>query len=83
MNTKEQIINVIANLTEDENIKLLLRDNDDLEQLNIDSIKFVRLVVELESIFNIEFEDDFLDFTKFDTLTKLCQYVEKRQNENT
>ena len=79
MNTKEHIIEIIARLMEDESVKEQLKHNDDLTQLKINSINFIRLVVELEDFFEVEFEDDALDYTKYLSLNELCNYLEKRK----
>lgn len=79
MNTKEHIIEIIARLMEDESVKEQLKHNDDLTQLEINSINFIRLVVELEDFFEVEFEDDALDYTKYLSLNELCNYLEKRK----
>lgn len=80
MNTREKIIDIIAHLTNDETVRECLRDNDCLAQLDINSIKFISLVIELENEFDIEFEDEFLDYTQFHSLIRLGEYIESRMN---
>lgn len=77
MSTKEKIVDIISGLMEDETVKERLAQSDDLTQIGINSISFIKLVVELENTFDIEFEDDALDYFKFESLETLCAYVEQ------
>ena len=45
------------------------------------SIDFVKIVIEIETEFNIEFEDEKLQFSEFPTIQSLIDYVEKRVGE--
>ncbi len=47
----------------------------DLKNMGLDSLKFVRIVVEVEDRFGIEFPDDKLDLSQTDTVRKLCEIV--------
>lgn len=81
MNIKEKIINIITSVCEKESVREYLEKNDDLTQLYINSIVFIKIVVELENAFEIEFEDAELDFKRFKSLTTLSDYVEKLVQE--
>lgn len=47
----------------------------DLKNVGLDSLKFVRIVVEVEDRFGIEFPDEKLDLSQADTVRKLCEIV--------
>ncbi len=47
----------------------------DLKNVGLDSLKFVRIVVEMENRFGIEFPDDKLDLSQTDTVRKLYEIV--------
>ncbi len=79
MDTKEQLINIIVKFLEDESVRELLLEDDNLQQLMINSIDFIKLIVELERAFNIEFEDYALDYMNFRSLTELSDYVDTLQ----
>ena len=81
MNTKEQVIDVIVRLLEDESARERLHEDDNMPQFIDDSVNFIKLIVELERVFDIEFEDYALDYKKFTSLTKLCDYVDTRRLE--
>ena len=55
-----------------------LRLEQTLEELEIDSILFIRIVVHCETVFKIEFEDEMLLMSKFDTIGMLADYVQSR-----
>lgn len=48
-----------------------------LVDLNLNSISFIKMVVALESEFDFEFEDNFLDLNKFPKINNLLEYIEK------
>lgn len=56
-------------------------ENSLLCDLEITSIDFVKIVIEIETEFNIEFEDEKLQFSEFSTIQSLIDYVEKRVGE--
>ena len=56
--------------------KLTLETN--LKDLGIDSISFIKIVVAIETEYEIEFEDEQLDANEFTTLGALAAYVESR-----
>ena len=55
-----------------------IRLEDTLSSLNINSISFIRLVVEIEKEFNVEFQDDIIDVNNFTTLKSLVEFIEEK-----
>ena|SRR5690554_4960201 len=55
-------------------------ENIDLFKVGLDSIKTIRLVVELETIFDITIEDDDLVIENFSTLSKIVEMVNSKIN---
>ncbi|MNV97230.1 D-alanine--poly(phosphoribitol) ligase subunit 2 [Paenibacillus jilunlii] len=51
----------------------------DLALLGLDSMSAVGLVVELEAVFDIAFEDDELLLKHFDTIRKIAAKVEQKR----
>ena len=67
------IIKDIINLTEPiEDISI----DTNLQNIGMDSITFVRVVVEIENKFRIEFPDDKLIITEAGTINQLCVIVQ-------
>lgn len=77
MSNKDKIIEIISATLEDESVKEMLENNNDLSQLQINSISFIKIVVELENEFDIEFSDEALDYSRFSTSENLCEYIEE------
>ena len=50
-------------------------------KMQLDSLTFMRLIVELESKFDVEFEDEYLDNTRFNDIKDICDYIQGRRNE--
>lgn len=64
-------------------IPILTEDIDEvnnLDNLGINSITFIKIVVAIEMEFDFEFEDEDLDYSKFATVQSLVDYVKNRVN---
>lgn len=64
MSIREKIIEIISVHSEMANVNQYLQENDDLSQLGMNSISFIKMVVDMERIFGFEFEDEALDYNK-------------------
>lgn len=47
-------------------------------EISITSIEFIKIVVEIEVKYNIEFEDEYLVMQRFDTIDDLIKYVNEK-----
>lgn len=52
--------------------------SDKIESLGINSISFIKIVVQIESEFGFEFEDDDLNYNVFQTLKDLTVYIKDK-----
>lgn len=77
-----RIIKIISENTELDNVLQDLSASDDLTQLGIASITFIKIVVCIEEEFGIEFDDADLDYNQFVSLKHLCNYVENKIRES-
>ncbi len=75
MDTRKQIIEIITNLTENEELKEHLKVSSDLTDIGLNSLFFIKLVVQLEDEFDIIFDDEKLDYKSFANLDELTRYV--------
>ena len=75
---EEKIFNAIKEKVKDKGIEV---SYDTVIEGILDSITFVELVVELETDFDFEFEDEMLSTSKFETVAKLVEYVKKQSEE--
>lgn len=48
---------------------------DPLQELGIDSVSFIKIVVELEKEFSIKFEIEDMELTKLNSLNKIIDYI--------
>ncbi|WP_019912660.1 phosphopantetheine-binding protein [Paenibacillus sp. HW567] len=55
-------------------------DQISLQEAGINSLGFIRLVVEIENAFQIQFEDDMLDIELFHSMQDLVAYIEREVN---
>ena len=53
--------------------------NDDLKNLGMNSIGYIKLMIQVESSFNIEFDEEAYIFENMNTLNKLIDYIEKNK----
>ncbi len=73
---EQEIIKVFADILE-VNVEVIQLSStfDDLE---IDSILFIRLVVQCETKYNIQFEDEMLLMSKFSDVLSFVKYIQER-----
>jgi len=81
MGIKERILGILENMNTMDNVKEYYKDHDDLTELKFDSLTFIGFVVKLEEEFDIEFDDESLDYSKFVSLFVLCKYVESLMDD--
>ena len=82
MDLREKIIEIISTNCEMENVNQYLNENDDLTKLGMNSISFIKMIVEMEKEFDFEFEDEALDYNKFTSMNLLCDYVKEMMRKN-
>lgn len=56
--------------------------NEKMTDLNINSISYIKMIVAIETEFDIEFDDEFLDLNKFPTVKSLIDYVNEKSIVN-
>ena len=76
MNTLEQIYEVINGVDEIKGISL---DKNDLLSDNINSLSFIVLLMRIEEKFEIEINEDDLNYDTFKTLEDIEKYIKNRK----
>ena len=56
--------------------------NSNFNDLGINSIEFVKMIVLVEDALNIEFEDEYLDYGKYNSIDEWIKYVEQKVLDN-
>ncbi|MGE7890633.1 acyl carrier protein [Bacillus cereus] len=78
----ETIINEIKNALIELKVLNLLIDEINPEKeivyYGIQSVHFIQLIVNLETKYNIEFDDEVLHINKLSTVNKIAMYIEKK-----
>jgi len=72
---EEQIVNVLAKIIGTSELKNQSGYDFSLPVLGIDSLTFITIIAELETAFDIIFEDSYLDINQFPTLKSLIIYT--------
>lgn len=73
---EEEVRQIIKNnINKEIDIDSIFIDTN-LETVGMDSIGFVKLIVDIESEFDIEFPDDKLLFAQAGTIRELCNIIE-------
>lgn len=76
MDTREKIVEILVTLTENEELRERLKESPALTNIGVNSLIFVKLVVELEDEFDITFDDEKLDYEGFANLDDLRRYID-------
>ena len=76
MTIEKKVISVFEDILELEPGTVKMEET--FEEREIDSILFIRLVVQCETEFNIQFEDEMLLITKFPNVGTFVDYVQSR-----
>ena len=80
---KNNVIKIVTEICKNDPVGPIITTHlDELCDLNMDSITFVYLIVELESCFNITVPDDFLVVDNFSNISKIVKFVEKQLSDN-
>ncbi|NTU24948.1 amino acid adenylation domain-containing protein [Bacillus tequilensis] len=73
---KETIIYIINNILQTDFKNITLK----ISEIGMDSVRFIKMVSEIERRFEIEFDDDFLIYDKFKTIEDIINFVYIRLN---
>ena len=57
-----------------------VKENSDLKTLSLDSLSFVEMLVNIENEFEIEFEDEELNFFDWENVSDLINAVKEKLN---
>ena len=74
---KDVILKFVISIMDKEMTKFELNYEENLFDLGMDSIKYVNLIVKLEMYYNIEFNNEIMNMTEYDSISKISEYVAK------
>jgi len=82
----EEIKKVIKRIVQEntnDNYELTEEDfTADLKMIQINSIQFIKIIVEIENEFDFEFGDDVLDIQNYATLSDFVKCINEKMEEN-
>lgn len=82
MNMKNEILSIFQEaLVDHEQIEV--NSSTPLENMNFSSLEFIGIIVQVEELFNIEFEDTMLLPEAYRNIDDFIQYVSQRILSNT
>jgi acyl carrier protein len=73
---EDEVREIIHKFINQEEVKEIICVDTDLKTIGLNSIDFVKLVVEIEFKFDIEFPEEKFLFTEADSIGKICNIVE-------
>lgn len=74
MTTFEKIMQVVREVIEQD---VDIKYDTEFNSVGLDSVSFIRVVVALENKYGIEFQDEYLDYERYNTVADFCKYVER------
>ena len=79
--TEARVLEILAEIFEPDARADVVGPDAELARLGLSSLNLMKVIVRLESEFDVEFEDADLDFSGFRTVRELCLYIEQRRPE--
>lgn len=75
MDVKQQLKEIIKYHIEDKQSLCQLSDDDSISMLQINSLIFMKIIIDIEDKYEIEFDFDKLDINNFRTINNLYKYI--------
>lgn len=78
MNVKERLVKLLNQFLEEKNKGIKIEEQMDdfkMTNMNLNSLEFIQLIIELEEEFNCEFDDSLLSNNSFFSLASLTEYL--------
>jgi len=71
---QETALNIIKEISQINEVNIDMA----FEALDLNSISFITMIVQMESAFEFEFDDEMLLITKFPTVRSIVEYLESK-----
>lgn len=79
MDIREQVLKFIVDDIGIVNARKIMEDNDDLDLLGLNSLASIRLIVLIETHYNLEFTEEDMESDKLSSLKELCDLIKKNR----
>lgn len=83
MDVNQKVIEIIKSNTSVKNLKESDFKHLKIQQLGINSLNFIKIIVELENAFDIEFDDTQINYELMSDITRLVDLIEKMIQQKT
>ena len=83
---REKLIEIIVNVVEEDErtaAREYLKYNNDVSKLSINSVDYIKIIVDIELAFGIEIQDELYEMTYFSFFDLLYEYVKECVEEGT
>lgn len=71
------ILKIVISIMDKKMNKSELNYEENLFDLGMDSIEYVNLIIKLEMYYNIEFNNEIMNMTEYNSISKISEYVAK------
>jgi acyl carrier protein len=68
-----RLLQIISENSGQESLKISM--DTKIDDVGLSSISFIKMIVDIEEEFNIEFDDESLEFSKFDVIKDFVDYI--------
>ncbi len=75
MENKEKVIGILKDVVNRTIPENWMERGGMLSELSIDSLEYIKIVVQIENTFDIEFDDEALVLEKFTNVDDICAYI--------
>ena len=74
---KNTLYRIVGEVLEIDNIKECLDEEGNFKDIELTSVNYLKIIVAIEEEFEIEFDDELLDFESFLSIDSLCSYIKE------
>ncbi len=75
MENREKVIGILKDVVSRTIPENWMERGGQLSELSIDSLEYIKIVVQIENTFDIEFDDEALVLEKFASVDDICAYI--------
>ncbi len=78
---EKKVVQILENNGKIKNIDTKKLDEITFSDLGVNSLNFIKIIVELEDAFDIEFDDNQINYELLGNIHDLCKIIERKRNK--
>lgn len=82
MTVEQKLVQILRNNTNIEDLDETNLNNAKFSQLGINSLNFIKIIVELEDEFGIEFDDSQINYELLNNIEELVKLIKRSTDKN-